>query len=160
MRILAIILALALPPAIYFPTLNAQHDAEIKRADSEIRELDMRIEQAHAVQRKTAQFHAEVSRLDEELAKLRRILPPAASIDEVRALTEERAAAHGVRVTRFDVGSQSINAEVIGPAEATSEFFRDIANAARIIDVDYVTLRQDPAGWRTDFVMIAYALPD
>jgi Tfp pilus assembly protein PilO len=160
MKFLAILLALALPPAVYFPTLRAQHDREIQSADAELHELDVRIEQAHAVQRKSAQFREETERMAVELEKLQRILPSAPSIDEVRALTEERAAAHGVRLTRFDAATQSITAEIIGPAEATSEFFRDIANATRIIDVDYVTLRRDAAGWRTSFVMTAYALPD
>lgn len=160
MKFLAILLTLAIPPAIYLPTIHARHDEEIRRANAEIRELNMRIEQAHAVQRHSDQFREETSRLTEELKKLRTILPPDASIAEVRALTEERAAAHGVRVSRFDVGKESITAEVIGPAEATSEFFLDIANATRIIDVDYVTLRKDAGGWRTDFVMSAYVLPD
>ncbi len=160
MKLLAIILALALPPAIYFPTHRGRHDEKIQRADAELHELEVRIEQAHAVQRKAAQFRVETTRMAIELEKLRGILPPTASIDQVQALTMERAAADGVRVTRFDAGTQSIRAEVIGSAEATSDFFRDIANATRMIDVDYVTLRKDAAGWRTDFVMTAYALPD
>jgi len=160
MKLLAIVLALAAPPAIYFPTIHARGDEQIRRADAEIRELDMRIEQAHAVQRKTPQFHEEVTRLSEELQKLRAILPPAASIDQVRSLTEARAAANGLRLTRFDAAAGRVTAEVIGPADALQQFFRDIANAAGIIDVDYVTLRPDPSGWRVDFVMTAYGLPD
>ena len=55
---------------------------------------------------------------------------------------------------------QSVVAELIGSAERTSAFMREIQNAARIIDVSSVTLQNDPAGWRTDFVMTCYALPD
>src|SRR5437762_9065592 len=99
MKFLAILLALALPPAIYLPTLHARHDTEIRRADAEIRELDTRIEQAYAVRRKTQQFRDETARIAVELEKLRAVLPPRSSIDAVRALTEDRAEAHGVQLT-------------------------------------------------------------
>ena len=160
MKFLAIVLALVAPPAIYFPTVHARHDEELKRVDAELQELDKRIEQARAAQRKTAQFHDEVAKLGEEITKLRTILPPTSSMDALRTLTQARAEAHGLRLTRFAVGTNSITAEVIGPADALPDFFRDIANAARIIDVEYVTLRPDPFGWRTDFVMTPYVLPD
>lgn len=160
MRILAFLLALALPPVVYFQTFGDQRQAAILKASAEIRELDIRIEQARSAQRKLNQFHNEVARLDEELVKLRTILPPAMNIEDVRSLTESLAAARGVRVNRFEPDGKSIRASVTGSAAGLAEFFGDIQNAPRIIDVDYVTLRKDAAGWRTDFLMTSYALAD
>jgi len=160
MRVLAILLALVLPPAIYFPTLGAQRNAQIRRAEADIRELDVRVEQARAAQRKLDQFHEEVARLDTELAKLRAILPPAMNVEELRSMTATRAAAHGVQLNAFAFDGQSIRASATGSASGLSEFFRDLSNAPRIIDVDFVTLRRDAGGWRTDFVMTSYALAD
>lgn len=168
-RLALLLLALALPPAIYFSTLAARRAEQQKRADTELRNVSMHLEQARAAQGKLSQFHEEAARLGQELVKLRVILPPVMQIDDVRATTEGKASANSVRLTKFaaralkplpDFQQQSIEAEVVGSAEGTSAFFRDIASASRIIDVTHVTLRPDPAGWRADFVMTAYALPD
>ncbi len=163
-KALAVIATLAVPPAIYFPTLGAQRNEQIKRAETEIADLDRRTEQARAAQRKLAQFHDEVQRLGDELGKLRTILPPAMDVDGIRAIVEEKAAARGVTVARFaprpaTAREQSIDVELTGSAEATARFLRAIQNAARIFDVSHVTLRPDPAGWRTNLVMTGYAMP-
>jgi len=160
MKFLAILLALALPPAIYFPTLGKQREAEIAKASEEIHEFDVRIEQGRAAQRKLDQFHEELARLDVELVKLRTILPPAMNVEELRSMTETSAAAHGVQVTAFVFNGKSITASATGSASGLTEFFRDLSNAPRIIDVDYVTLRKNESGWRSDFVMTSYALAD
>jgi Tfp pilus assembly protein PilO len=159
-KALAVVAALAIPPAIYFPTLGAQRDRQIARAETEIADLDRRIEQARAAQRKLAQFHEELQRLNDELAKLRRILPPAMDVDGIRATVEQKAAARGVTLVRFAPRKdQSIDVSLTGGAAAISQFLRDVANASRILDVSYVTLHPDPAGWRADFVMTGYAMP-
>ncbi len=164
-----LLLALALPPAVYYNTLGARRAEQWERNHSELRALTTRLEQAQAAHRKLSQFHEEVTRLGEELVKLRVILPPVMQIEDVRAITEAEAGANGVRMTKFETGGlkpastlqqQAVEAEVIGSAEGTSQFFRDIANTSRIIDVTDVTLRPDPGGWRTNFVMTAYAMPD
>ena len=160
MKFLAVILALALPVAIYFPTLGKRRERQNAKAEEAIRQLDMRIEQARAAQRKLNQFHEEVARLDTELAKLRTILPDAMNIAELRTITATRAATHGVTLNGFSTDGKSIHASVTGSASALAEFFRDLSNAPRIIDVDYVTLRREAAGWRTDFIMTSYALAD
>lgn len=168
-RFFILLLALAVPPAVYFPTLGARNDARMRAAESEIRDLTIKIEQARAAQRKLPQFHEEKDRLGQELIKLRVILPPAMQTDALRGTVESHAAAGSVRLTRFEprparplfeVQQQSIEAEVVGSAERTSQFFRDLSNDSRIMNVTSVTLRPDPAGWRTDFVLTAYALPD
>jgi Tfp pilus assembly protein PilO len=160
-HVVFLLLAVALPPVAYYNTLGAKRAKQIETDSIKFKELDVRVEQARAAKNKLSQFHEESARLAEELAKLRRILPPAMDIDGIRALAEEKASARGMKLTRFDVReNQSIDAQVVGPAAATSEFFSDIANAPRIIDVTYVTLKKDPGGWRTDFVMTSYAMPD
>ena len=160
-HVILLFMCVLLPPAAYYNTLGEQRAKQIETDSMKLKELTLRVEQARAAKRKLSQFHEEAARLAEELAKLRIILPPAMDIDGIRALAEEKAAARGVRLTKFAVReNQSIDAQVIGPAEATSAFFSDIANASRIIDVTYVTLRKDPGGWRTDFVMTSFAMPD
>ncbi|PYQ59943.1 MAG: hypothetical protein DMF58_09875 [Acidobacteria bacterium] len=168
MKFFAVLLALAFPPAIYFETLGAKRDQQLQSAGVQLRDLDIHIEQARSARRKLSQFHQEQRRLGEELQKLRVILPPAMAIDQVRAMSDAIAAVNGVHVTKFEprppasgeFQQQSVVAELIGSAERTSAFMREIQNAARIIDVSSVTLQNDPAGWRTDFVMTCYALPD
>ena len=160
-HVILLLLAVALPPVAYYNTLGTAHAKQIDKDSLKLKELTVRVEQAHAAKNKLSQFHEEAARLAEELVKLRTILPPAMDIDGLRAIAEEKAAARGVRLTKFAVReNQSIDAEIVGAAGATSDFFSDIANAQRIIDVTYVTLRKDPGGWRTDFVMTSYAMPD
>ena len=48
---------------------------EIASAEAQIAELDKKIEQGRAAERKLPQFREEVRRLELELEKLRRILP-------------------------------------------------------------------------------------
>lgn len=160
MKFLAVVLALVLPLVVYFPTIGKRREAEIAKASDEIRQLDTRIEQARAARRKVDQFHAELARLDTELAELRSILPDTRNIEELRSMTATRAAAHGVTMNGFSTDGKSIHASVTGSASTLAEFFGDLSNARRIINVEYVTLRRDGALWRTDFVMTSYALAD
>ncbi|HEX8154866.1 MAG TPA: type 4a pilus biogenesis protein PilO [Thermoanaerobaculia bacterium] len=52
-------------------------------AQSEIEELEKKIEQGRAAERKLPQFRAEVQRLELELEKLRRILPSTRNTEEI-----------------------------------------------------------------------------
>jgi type IV pilus assembly protein PilO len=56
---------------------------EIKSAESQIKELDTKIEQGRSAQRKLPQFREEVHRLELELEKLRRILPSTRNTEEI-----------------------------------------------------------------------------
>ena len=58
-------------------------DAAIASADSKIAELDKKIEQGRAAERKLPQFREEVRRLELELEKLRRILPSSRNTEEI-----------------------------------------------------------------------------
>jgi type IV pilus assembly protein PilO len=57
--------------------------AQIREADSQIAELDKKIEQGKAAERKLPQFREEVRRLELELEKLRRILPSTRNTEEI-----------------------------------------------------------------------------
>src|SRR5438876_7251844 len=56
---------------------------DIRIADSQIAELDKKIEQGRSAQRKLPQFREEVRRLELELEKLRRILPSTRNTEEI-----------------------------------------------------------------------------
>ncbi|HEU4521908.1 MAG TPA: type 4a pilus biogenesis protein PilO [Thermoanaerobaculia bacterium] len=56
---------------------------QIATAESEIAELDKKIEQGRAAERKLPQFREEVRRLELELEKLRRILPSTRNTEEI-----------------------------------------------------------------------------
>src|SRR5215213_574181 len=58
-------------------------EAQIKSAESQIAELDKKIEQGRAAERKLPQFREEVKRLELELEKLRRILPSTRNTEEI-----------------------------------------------------------------------------
>src|SRR6266550_7653347 len=58
-------------------------DAEIRAAETQIAELDKKIEQGRSAQRKLPQFREEVHRLELELEKLRRILPSTRNTEEI-----------------------------------------------------------------------------
>src|SRR6476620_8044705 len=102
MKFLAILCALIVPPAIYFPTIAAHRDAELESADEQLRDADVRVEQARAAQRKLPQFREELNRLATELAKLRRILPPDIAVDQVRDDVESFARENAIHLTRFE----------------------------------------------------------
>ena len=57
--------------------------ADIVKADAQIAELDKKIEQGRAAERKLPQFREEVRRLELELEKLRRILPSSRNTEEI-----------------------------------------------------------------------------
>jgi type IV pilus assembly protein PilO len=56
---------------------------EIRDTDSAIAELDQKIQQGRAAERKLPQFREEVKRLELELEKLRRILPSTRNTEEI-----------------------------------------------------------------------------
>jgi len=57
--------------------------AEIREADTKIGELEEKIQQGRAAERKLPQFREEVKRLELELEKLRRILPSTRNTEEI-----------------------------------------------------------------------------
>jgi Tfp pilus assembly protein PilO len=168
-KVLAVVLALFVPPFVYFSTLGERRQDEIERLDGEIAHLNLRLQQARAVHHRRDQFHQETERLAQELLKMRRILPAAIDMNEFRAAVERRATDAGVRLTKFQlrrvetVGEfqrLSIDAEVAGSAESITNFYERLSNMSRIVSASYVTIRPDGAGWRTGFVISTNVLPD
>jgi type IV pilus assembly protein PilO len=77
----AILAGLAIGGSWYYVSNNIE--PEIKSAESQIVELDKKIEQGRAAERKLPQFREEVKRLELELEKLRRILPSTRNTEEI-----------------------------------------------------------------------------
>jgi type IV pilus assembly protein PilO len=75
------IAALAVAAVEY--TLVKDIKTEIAEADRKIEELDKKIQQGRAAERKLPQFRDEVKRLELELEKLRRILPSTRNTEEI-----------------------------------------------------------------------------
>jgi Tfp pilus assembly protein PilO len=168
MRFFAVLAALILPLAAYYP-VNEEREKTIQGLDAQIHELDVHIEQAKAAQRKLAQFHEEVQRLNDEVAKLRRILPPDPALNEIRGVVNETAETSGIHIDRFQP-RQAIRHEYVevpidtdaeGSIEALASFFDALRNKTRIINVSDVTLgKADSSPWRAKFLLTAFSLPD
>jgi type IV pilus assembly protein PilO len=77
----AVLAILAIGGAWYYVSDNIE--PEIRSAESQIAELDKKIEQGRAAERKLPQFREEVKRLELELEKLRRILPSTRNTEEI-----------------------------------------------------------------------------
>ena len=80
--ILGAIIAIALVAVVHYMFV-VDIEAKIKSAESQIAELDKKIEQGRAAERKLPQFREEVKRLELELEKLRRILPSTRNTEEI-----------------------------------------------------------------------------
>jgi hypothetical protein len=64
------ILACAFVPVIpYMIDIEGHDDARIEALEKKLRDLEVRVEMAHAAERKLTQFRAEVARLKQEAAK-------------------------------------------------------------------------------------------
>jgi Tfp pilus assembly protein PilO len=170
-QLVLVLIALALPPAVYFPTFGERREKQRRELERTIDDRTLHIEQDRAAQRKYTQFREEMQRLDVENEKLRRILPPSFAIGDIATTVQSYATENGIRVERFDARKPvaekgdpysfvKIDVQVTGNATATSAFLRRLSNSSQIFNVDATTMRKDPAGWRTDFVMTAYAMPD
>jgi len=167
-KFLAILAALVLPLVAYYPVYQ-DREATIRTLDKQIHELEMHIEQAKAAQRKLSQFHEEVQRLDVEVAKLRRILPPDPALNEIHDIVDGVSKGSGVRIDRFQprqaLRHEYVEVPIDGGAEGTidalASFFDAVRNKTRILNVSDLTLQKRDAGrWRATFLMTAFALPD
>jgi Tfp pilus assembly protein PilO len=167
MRVLAVLAALIIPLAVYYPVFQ-ERQKTIETAEKEITELDKRIEQARSAQRKLPQFREELHRLDVENEKLRRILPPDLALNDLRAIVETIAADSGLHLERFQPHEPkkgesielAIDTEATGSIQSIARFFDSIRNSSRIINASYITLQKTPAGeWQTKFLMTTFSLP-
>ncbi|HET7434276.1 MAG TPA: type 4a pilus biogenesis protein PilO [Thermoanaerobaculia bacterium] len=80
--LLGLVLAVAAVAAVHYTIVSGIQE-EIASAESQIADLDKKIEQGRAAERKLPQFREEVKRLELELEKLRRILPSTRNTEEI-----------------------------------------------------------------------------
>src|SRR5713226_4843665 len=75
-------LAIACVAAVHY-LLVTDLQPKIRTDEAQIADLEKKIEQGRAAERKLPQFRAEVQRLELELEKLRRILPSTRNTEEI-----------------------------------------------------------------------------
>jgi type IV pilus assembly protein PilO len=131
-------------------------DAKIREADSTIAELDKKIEQGRAAERKLPQFREEVKRLQLELDKLRRILPSTRNTEEIikkiKSLVDQGD--FNLRRLAFPrLGQASggepyaewpISVSVDGGYHNLAQLFNKLSNYSRIVNVEQVSINALP----------------
>ncbi|HEX7707775.1 MAG TPA: type 4a pilus biogenesis protein PilO [Thermoanaerobaculia bacterium] len=141
--------------------------AEIVSADRKIAELDEKISQGRAAERKLPQFREEVKRLELELEKLRRILPSTRNTEEiikkVKALVDQgeftlrRLAFPRLNLNSADPYSEwPISMEVTGRYHDLAILFNRLGNFSRIMNVEQIKIsalgNQDAHTINSEFV--------
>ena len=125
---------------------------EISAAEAEIAELDKKIEQGRAAERKLPQFREEVRRLELELEKLRRILPSARNTEEIikkiKSLVDQGDFALR-RLTFPKLGTPKegdpyaewpISVSVDGRYHDLAILFNRLSNFSRIMNVEQINI--------------------
>ncbi len=125
---------------------------EIASAESQIAELDKKIEQGRAAERKLPQFREEVRRLELELEKLRRILPSTRNTEEIikklKALVDQgdftlrrmTFPKLGVAKTGDPYAEWPISVSVDGRYHDLAILFNRLSNFSRIMNVENITI--------------------
>ena len=141
--------------------------AEIRNGESQIAELDKKIEQGRSAERKLPQFREEVRRLELELEKLRRILPSQRNTEEIikkmKSLVDQgdftlrRLAFPPLAPKGSDPYAEwAISVSVDGRYHDLAILFNRLGNFSRIVNVESVVINalsaQDQRTISTDFV--------
>jgi Tfp pilus assembly protein PilO len=123
-------------------------DSQIASAQSELDELQKKIEQGRAAEKKLPQFREEVRRLEQELDKLRRILPSTRNTEEIikkiKSLVDQgnldlKNLSFPDPVPSADsevYADWNINVTVEGTYHNLAIFFDKLSNYPRIMNVD------------------------
>ena len=127
-------------------------ESQIRDAEGKIAELDKKIEQGRAAERKLPQFREEVKRLELELEKLRRILPSTRNTEElikkVKSLVDQ-GDFNLKRISFPRLGGASgsdpyaewpISVSVDGGYHNLAMLFNRLSNFSRIINVEQVAI--------------------
>lgn len=126
--------------------------AEIQSADSQIAELDRKIEQGRAAERKLPQFREEVRRLELELEKLRRILPSSRNTEEIikkiKSLVDQGDfALRKLTFPKLAAAKQGdpyaewpISVQVDGRYHDLAVLFNRLSNFSRIMNVEQIKI--------------------
>jgi type IV pilus assembly protein PilO len=126
--------------------------AEIREADTKIGELEEKIQQGRAAERKLPQFREEVKRLELELEKLRRILPSTRNTEEiikkVKSLVDQgeftlrRLSFPPVNLNSTDPYTEwPISVAVDGRYHDLAILFNRLGNFSRIMNVENIVIR-------------------
>lgn len=129
---------------------------KIAAADAKIAELDKKIEQGRAAERKLPQFREEVRRLELELEKLRRILPSSRNTEEIikkiKSLVDQGD--FGLKKLTFPPLSTPkagdpyaewpISVSVDGRYHDLAILFNRLSNFSRIINVEQINITALP----------------
>ena len=129
--------------------------AEIAAADVRIAELDEKISQGRAAERKLPQFREEVRRLELELDKLRRILPSSRNTEEiikkVKALVDQgdftlrRLSFPPLNLDSSDPYSEwPISISLDGRYHDLAILFNRLGNFSRIMNVEQIRMTALP----------------
>lgn len=129
---------------------------QIVDADSKIEELDQKISQGRAAERKLPQFREEVKRLELELEKLRRILPSTRNTEEiikkVKSLVDQgefiwrNLAFPALSATTDDPYVEwPISVSVEGRYHDLAILFSRLSNFSRIINIEQIKISALPA---------------
>ena len=129
---------------------------QIAAAESQIAELDKKIEQGRAAERKLPQFREEVRRLELELEKLRRILPSTRNTEEIikkiKSLVDQGD--FGLKKLVFPKLAEAkgsdpyaewpISVSVDGRYHDLAILFNRLSNFSRIINVESINITALP----------------
>src|SRR5688572_10453090 len=124
---------------------------EIKVADQKIAELEEKIQQGRAAERKLPQFREEVKRLELELEKLRRILPSTRNTEEIikkiKSLVDQgeftlrRLSFPGINFGSTDPYVEwPISIAVDGRYHDLAILFNRLGNFSRIMNVENIAI--------------------
>jgi type IV pilus assembly protein PilO len=150
--VLGLVLAAAMVIAVEM-FLVTDIKADIGAAESQIAELDKKIEQGRAAERKLPQFREEVKRLEVELEKLRRILPSSRNTEEIikkiKSLVDQgnftlRKLSFpklGAAKDGDPYAEWPISVEVDGRYHDLAILFNRLSNFSRIINVEQINVR-------------------
>lgn len=129
---------------------------EMHADEAQITELDKKIDAGRAAERKLPQFRAEVARLEQELEKLRRILPSTRNTEEIiqkiKALVDQGDFSLK-KLTFPTLGAAKggdpyaewpISVSVEGRYHNLAILFNRLGNFSRIMNVENITIRAMP----------------
>ena len=149
---LGLALAIGVVVLAYYELISPTDD-QIRAADSQIKDLDTKIEQGKSAQRKLPQFREEVRRLELELEKLRRILPSTRNTEEIikkiKSLVDQGDfILHKLTFPKLVQASSGdpyaewpIDIEVDGRYHNLAILFNRLSNFSRITNVEQITIQ-------------------
>jgi type IV pilus assembly protein PilO len=149
---LGLVLAIGVVVLAYYELISPTDD-QIRTAESQIKDLDTKIEQGKSAQRKLPQFREEVRRLELELEKLRRILPSTRNTEEIikkiKSLVDQGDfILHKLTFPKLVQASTGdpyaewpIDIEVDGRYHNLAILFNRLSNFSRIMNVEQITIQ-------------------